>query len=742
MTDVVAGLLPALVAYYRRLEADPGQGVAEYGFSREKVHLGVVLEADGTLVALEDLRDRNEKGKPVPRLMVVPDGGGRQGTGLKPFFCWDNTGYALGRDNKGKPDRAAAMFASFRDHHLGFREELAGDDGFAALCRFLERWDPAAAESLPGWGEFAGLNVVFKLRAREGYVHQGEAVRAAWLKRIAAPTEDGPGSRGFSLVSGEEEELARLHPLIGGVAGANTMGAAVVSFNLDAFESYGKAQSFNAPVGVRDAFRYTTALNRLLADPARRSRIGDATLVFWSDRAEGSDAEGLFRLIFGDEYPRDEPAEHAATLARVRGFLTAARQGRMRDAVTNPDAPFYILGLSPNASRLNVRYWLPGTVGLFAKRLAAHAERLEMIGASSEAAPLTIRRMLLQTARRADEGRPLKDSDLDPHLVGEVTRAVLQGTPYPRALFDAVLRRVRIEAEINHAKAAILKAYLLDRGDLPMDYALNRVHPEPAYHCGRMFALLAFVQDLALRSVNAGVVRRNMGAAMATPGLVLGRLQRAAEVGHFPKLEGDFEQFCRDEMQSICVRLGDRLPVKLDLVHQGVFALGFYQEQSFLSEAKLALEKRRLYRSNQGEWMASRLEVCVANVLAREKIRYVYEVRAVLRSGQERWPDFFIEGTTPPEHVYFEVLGYTTPDYDARWANKLKAYADLGVLPSGGPGGRLAVLDWRDRWGPNSEKQPHYPSDQEILSVLRHHLPVPSPELAAEAAYQEIRDHD
>ncbi len=143
MTQVASGLLPALVSYYQRLEADPAQAVAEYGFSREKIHFAVVLDPDGTLISLDDIRERNDRGKPIPALLLVPDGGGRSGTGLKPFFCWDNTGYALGRDNKDKPERAASMFAEFRKLHLSFRDELASDEGFLALCRFLERWDPS-----------------------------------------------------------------------------------------------------------------------------------------------------------------------------------------------------------------------------------------------------------------------------------------------------------------------------------------------------------------------------------------------------------------------------------------------------------------------------------------------------------------------------------------------------------------------------------------------------------------------
>jgi len=716
MTQAPSGLLPALVAYYKRLEHDPDQGVAEFGFSREKVHFAVVLDHDGALFALDDIRNRNDKGKPIPKLELVPDGGGRSGTGLKPFFCWDNTGYALGRDDKDKPERAAAMFAEFRKLHLAHRGELAGDEGFTALCRFLERWDPARAEELPNWEEAAGLNVVFKVRGRTGYVHGSDAVRSLWLKCIAAPGVEGSGAHGISLISGVEEELARLHPQISGVAGANTTGAAIVSFNLAAFESYGKSQSYNAPVGVRDAFRYTTALNRLLADGTRRARIGDATVVFWSDRAEASDAEGMFRLFFGDQFPQGDPAEHVATVDRLRGFLSAAAQGRLGDLLKEPDAPFYILGLSPNASRLNVRYWLAGTLEQFAQRLARHVEQLEMTGARPEDPPLTIRRLLLETAR--------EPKDISPHLAGEVTRSVLEGTPYPRAFFDTVLRRVRIEADINRVKAACLKAYLIRNGATTMESSLNKRHPEPAYHCGRMLSLLAIAQDEAIKSVNAGVVRRNMGAAMATPGLVLGRLLRAAEVGHFAKLEGDVQTFVRDELQSICVSMGDRIPSKLDLIRQSVFALGFYQEQSFLEEARKAIRSHRLHRSDQGDWMASQLEVRVANALARAGIRYVYEVRSILKSGQERWPDFFIEGIVRQEDVYLEVLGYSSPEYDERWKTKVEAYEQEGITPTGGKNGRLAILDWRDRWGPNPEKSPLYPSDKDVIEAVRPHLPL------------------
>lgn len=583
MTEVASSPLPALLGYYRRLEADPDQGVADFGFRREKIHFAVVLEPDGALASLDDIRDRTDRGKPIPTSLLVPDGGGRSGSGVKPFFCWDNTGYALGRDTKGKPERAAKMFAAFRELHLSFQEELKGDAGFEALCRFLEHWDPSRAEALPCWAEAAGQNVVFKIRGREGYVHQSDSVRGAWRRRLAAESDSAAESRGVSLVSGEEEEIARLHPQISGVVGANTTGAAIVSFNLNAFESYGKSQSYNAPVGVHDAFRYTTALNRLLADNSRRVRIGDATVVFWSDRQTAAEDEGCFFDFFAEAVPQD--AEHAATVDRLRAFLDAARDGRPGAQMADPDAPFYVLGLSPNASRLNVRYWLAGTVRQFAQRLAEHAARLEMVGARPGDPPLMIRRLIAETAR--------EPKDIAPQLAGEVARAVLGGLPYPQSLFSAVIRRIRADSVMNHRRAAILKAYLVHNHGKEMSVALNKDHPDEAYHLGRLFAAFEFAQTNALGDINRSVKDAYFGAAAASPAIVFPRLMKLHN-HHLGKLPISAEQarsekkrtrtFFEKLVQETCGRIG-HFPAHLPLERQGLFYIGYYhQRQDFFTK--------------------------------------------------------------------------------------------------------------------------------------------------------------
>ena len=118
MSSVASSPLKALVDYYERLSCDPDSAIPEFGFSREKIHFQVVLERDGSLAAFQDMRETSARGKRVPAVLVVPDGGGRPGPGIKPFFCWDNTGYAFGADAKGQAARAKEKFAAFRELHL------------------------------------------------------------------------------------------------------------------------------------------------------------------------------------------------------------------------------------------------------------------------------------------------------------------------------------------------------------------------------------------------------------------------------------------------------------------------------------------------------------------------------------------------------------------------------------------------------------------------------------------------
>ena len=129
-----------------------------------------------------------------------------------------------------------------------------------------------------------------------------------------------------------------------------------------------------------------------------------------------------------------------------------------------------------------------------------------------------------------------------------------------------------------------------------MSVYLNKDHPEPAYHCGRLLAMLASLQRAALGDVGAGVVQRYYMAASQTPGLTLGRLVGNAK-NHLSKLEGGLAYWFEDRIAEIWSRIEDNVPKTLDLEKQTLFALGYYQQIA----ANRAGKNNDAHEANRGD---------------------------------------------------------------------------------------------------------------------------------------------
>lgn len=589
-------ILHALTDYYDRLEKDPEQDVASFGFARAKISYCLVLQADGSVAGFQDIREEVERGgrnktiKRVGRRLVVPDRGIRSGKLIKPNFLWDNTGYVFGVDGKGKPERSREAFEAFRDLHRMMLDRC-DDPCLKTLCVFLDCWDSSRVTDFEHWEDAIDANVVFRLAGETAYLHESAELRDAWL---AFATNEYEVQEGVSLISGEADRLARLHPMIRGVAGAQSSGASIVSFNHDAFESYGRSQSYNAPVGLHDAFRYTTALNRLVNDPCRCMRLAGDTVVFWTARPTAFESE-----FFGVLQEQATASEDEPTLARQRKFLRSLQAAWLRDdPMEDAEVAFHFLALSPNASRLSVRFWLSGTVQDFAKRIGRHMADLE-IGGLSDGLGSSLRRIVLETARPKN-GWPEEES-VSPLLAGAVLRSVLGGTPYPAALLSGTLKRIRAEGfadadlrrdwrDAMHRRAAILKAYLIRNFGKEISVSLIKDYPNPAYQLGRLFAALEKTQEDALgRDLNVTIKDRFFGSASANPVAAFPRLLRL-HAHHLDKLSAPEKRglkVVREKLvQEICEHVSAKtgFPAHLALDEQGLFFIGYYhQRQDFFT---------------------------------------------------------------------------------------------------------------------------------------------------------------
>lgn len=577
-------ILQSLDRYYERM-ARRGEAEAP-GFSREKISFAIMLSEEGKAVDVIDLRATVGK-KRQPVLREVPAAVKRT-VAIVPNRLWDKSAYVLGR-TAGEGRRTAEEHEAFKKLH---RDLLSGsnDPGLVALLRFLDGWDPARFDEAPFRPEMLDANIVFRLDGDEGFIHEREAAR-----RLIAQEPEVEAEANFCLVTGRRGSAARLHPTIKGVNGAQSSGAALVSFNLDAFSSYGKDQGANAPTSEAAAFRYGAALNRMLdrGSPNRLQRgIGDATVVFWADTSETVDeasasaAEDTISLFLEPEEPAKSADDDKQEAAKLRDALTKAAEVRAVEELglgLVSGTRIHVLGLAPNAARLSVRYWLTDTIDAFTQRLGRHYEdlRIEPIPTGWGIAP-AVNRLLVKTTALQE-----KFENIPPLLAGEVTRAVLEGRPYPRAWLAAAIIRLRAGDNPRAGwHAAAIKACLnrLTKEKLPV--ALDPARDDRAYQLGRLFAVLEAAQYAALGRVNAPIGDRYYAAASATPARVFGTLLRGLKNHVADARKRGQGGWIEPKVAEIVAKLPPDLPRTLKLEEQGRFAIGYYHERATRLEKK------------------------------------------------------------------------------------------------------------------------------------------------------------
>jgi CRISPR-associated protein Csd1 len=562
-------MIVELVKSYDRLAEADAQRLPPLGYSSQKIAFAVVLNSNGSLHAIEDRRQPDAKGKPRPVTMTVPGQTKASGSGFNPCLLWDNPAYMLGfKVDDPNPERTREAFQSFRDKHLTLEKDIAAPE-FSAVCRFLENWQPIAgtvdgATALEHFG-------VFQIRGQQRYVHRIPQVEAYWSRAMLAQ-EGGP--RALSLLSGQPVRIARLHePKIKGVYGAQGSGALLVSFNAKAYESYGRAQGDNAPVGEEEAFKYCTALNLLVASREHRLRIADTTAVFWTEKP--TQAESFFGMVF-DRQPQDESLR-----ARIYSALDAICLGRFPRQLGEPSTPFYVLGLTGNAGRLAVRFWYVNTLAQLCEQIGEHFNALSIQREWPATQPQypSVWQLLRQGVRTGD--------DVPPLIAPTLLRSILFGTIYPSSFYAAVLRRINVEGNVNYFRAAIIKAVLLRNYGTTLTMSLDEQRTESAYLLGRLFAVLEHAQFCATRDrkLNRTIKERFFGAAAMTPAQVFPTLMRGV-THHLSKLSTGGRIYFEKLIQGIRDRMPPEYPARLNVRDQGLFDGGYYHQRIELFKSK------------------------------------------------------------------------------------------------------------------------------------------------------------
>lgn len=576
-------ILQALCDYYDRKKI-AGSPLPPVGFEEKEIPFVIVLSPEGKFVQLRDTREFQEKSKPVARAFTVPQGIKRQGSkSHETAYClWDHFGYVLNQPKVAKPgsEPSAKETEMAGKQHLAFIDlvdrlyaDLPDDGGVRAVHVFLH--DEEEKEKVRQTPEFqeclkiSGCNLTFQLSTDNYLVCQSPGVRQ-W---IGEQPLDNENQDGICLVTGERTKIARLHPSVKGVWGAQMAGANIVSFNIDSFNSWGKDKGNNAPVGEEAAFKYTTALNQLLRTSSpQRLQLNETSVVWWSSKENF--LESSFQSFFNDT-PKDDPDSGARA---VRQLFESLHSGAFLEG--DGTKRFYLLGLSPNAARIAVRFWQVGTVAEFSGQLAQWFRDIEIVSRSADYPPL--KPLLRSTALLG------KDENLPPHLVGETVRAILMGLPLPASLMQGVIKRIKAEqGEVTPYRARLIKAFLnrsyrhqnLINKEVTMAY--NPEEKRIGYRLGCLFAVLEKLQSDANPGLNATIRDRYYSSASCNPKSVFGTLMRL-HAHHLKKLSHHGQRVVAEKRIAEIMADINEFPAHLSLEEQGLFAIGYYHQRQAL----------------------------------------------------------------------------------------------------------------------------------------------------------------
>jgi len=587
-------ILQALTNYYEILLQDEESDIPVRYYSHVNVSYAVVLSLEGKVTNIIPLKIKDSTGKKeVPRPMIVPEVVIGKASGIKSDFLLGNAVYIFGLDNKGKPERAKQCFEAFKELHLSILKDVFNNEA-TAVKNFVSNWNTVEAMNEPMIKPYIddllkGGNIVFQYEGSLlNFIHENKEIKNAW-EQYKSKNESKRHMQ--CLVTGEVAGISRLHAQVKGLKGGMSVGNALVSFNDRAYESYGKreGQGFNAPISEYAMFAYTTALQSLINDFTHKIIIGGTSVVFW---AESSDKgyRDCISLFLGpeelnkndkkDTYIRDESATR--TIKEIFRKAADGRQINYNDDTFDKDTKIYIIGLAPNASRISLRFFMTDSFGGFIEKVGKHYQQMRIEKQyGNEHDFFSVWRLLSETVSAKSD-----DKSVSPLLGGAVMRSILTGTPYPAALYNAVLIRIRAERTINYYKTSIIKAYLIRLPRVKKNYeevltvSLNEKSNNKAYVLGRLFAVLEKAQEDANPGINATIKDRYFTSACCTPVSAFPVLLRLSN-HHIAKSEYGYiiDKKIKELMEFLEID-NNPFPKNLSLEDQGIFILGYYHQKN------------------------------------------------------------------------------------------------------------------------------------------------------------------
>ena len=567
-------ILKALYDYYNRCDNLPVKGMEE-----KEIGFLIVLSPKGEFLRFEDCRT----GKDHARLYLVKKHVGRSSAAVANYL-YDNSAYVLGYSDKSN-GKEQLYFDAFKTQIEDIAEAFPDSNEILAVKAFYDNSREEIIQTVsqdPLWEDIK--KNLSKKYSTFSFRIEGDLRIVAEKKEILQLEEKDSSDATFCLVSGEygvpvDTTTSTMIP-------GSQATAKLVAFQVNSgYDSYGKSKCGNAPISEEAEFAYTTALNSMLQKGSRNKfMLGTRTFVFWAannNEASMETEESLFELLGFSEEANDD---HNANLMKVRKVFESIYSGIMK---TGLDDKFYILGLAPNSARIAVVYWSETTLKDFAEKILNHFRDMEIQDTRKNKKPYMGLNAIISSVSLQG-----KIANATPNLPEAVVKSIFQGLPYPISLFQACIRRIRAEVDlekngkkinpVNILRAAIIKAYLnrSSNNNKKIDIMLDKDNNNQGYLCGRLFAVL---ENLQFAANGQDSIRSSyMNAASTTPSTVFSTILKLSN-NHYGKLAKDkkgLANFFDNQKKEIMAMLQE-FPDTLELNDQGRFFLGYYHQKNY-----------------------------------------------------------------------------------------------------------------------------------------------------------------
>ena len=554
-------ILKALYDYYHRMGSLPPQGM-----EGKEIAYVIVIDAEGRFLRFESKRIDKKRST----TFIVPKSVKRTSAPM-PNTLWDNGKYVLGLDSTHEQ-----YYRVFVDRVKEIADFAPHDPSVRALRLFYEQPREEMLSQMSADPLFEEIKT--NLGANISFQLNGDDRLIAEKYDIFPPADEHSDNtpEGICLITGQYGPIVRLNTSVF-ISDLNSPTALVNFQTKRGYDSYGKTQSYNAPISEEAEFAYSSALKHLLRSDSQnknKAYLGGRTILFWgSSKAFAQVEEGMIDFFEKKDNPNEK-------VKRIEKLLKSIWSGQIKTLL---DDRFYVLGLAPNVGRIAVVTWGDMSLKEFAGNLLRHFDDMDI----SSPRPVAGIYSMLATVTLGG-----KISDVQPSLVEAVVSAVMFGTPYPFALYTAALERIRADLPSNRvspARVAILKAYINrqnkhNKNTIPLTPMLDKDFDNIGYLCGRLAAVLEKIQEDIKRGDS--IRTRYLSAASATPGAVFPAMLNLS-IHHSENLSEPSRIFYQKLEQEIFSKLpSEGFPAQLNLQDQGRFFVGYYQQRENLFTKK------------------------------------------------------------------------------------------------------------------------------------------------------------